>query len=72
VHTNWLPLDFEGPIALSLPTLVVVVAAVLAISLVIIGLVAWLPGGWLIGGREEARTRIRASDDEPRCASQAA
>jgi peptidoglycan/LPS O-acetylase OafA/YrhL len=71
VHTNWLPLDFEGPIGLSLPTLVLVVAAVLAISLVIIGLVAWLPGGWLIGGREEARTRGRASA-EPRGASQPA
>jgi peptidoglycan/LPS O-acetylase OafA/YrhL len=59
VQWNWLPIGFGGSFLATLLTLVLVVLAVLAASLLTVGLVAWLPGGWLIGGREEARARVR-------------
>jgi peptidoglycan/LPS O-acetylase OafA/YrhL len=71
VQNSWVPLDFDGPLWLTAPTLLAVVVSVLVVSLAIVGLMAWLPGGWLIGGREEARVRIRNSD-EPPAVSQAA
>lgn len=65
VQWNWLPIGFGGPFVATFLTLLLVVLAVLAASLLIIGLVAWLPGGWLIGGREEARARIRDRGEPP-------
>ncbi|MGH7883864.1 MAG: acyltransferase [Candidatus Dormibacteraceae bacterium] len=60
VQVSWNPLDFDGPLVLTLLTFVLVVVAVLVVSLTIIGLVGWLPGAWLVGARKEARIMLRA------------
>ena len=57
VQSGWLPLNFAGPFILTLCTLLVVVAVVVLLSQAMVGWLAWLPGGWLLGWRREARTR---------------
>lgn len=55
VQNEHVPLSFEGSPALTLPTLLVVVAAVLAASVLLVRWLSYLPGGWALAGRLEAR-----------------